>query len=62
MVDSKLRGTSKIKLVPGIYVVGGSKTEEMKATSKKYKDESKALLLDGYRQTRGEKPFYVPSE
>jgi hypothetical protein len=58
----RLLGLSKPKLTPGVYVVGGSKRPEMKATRAKFRDDSKTLILDGYRHTQGEEPFYVPSE
>ncbi|KAI0533246.1 cytochrome P450 [Xylaria digitata] len=45
-----------------VYVVGGSKKCEIKETSSRFRDDSKALILDGYRHTDGKEPFYVPSE
>ncbi|KAK5637282.1 hypothetical protein RRF57_012994 [Xylaria bambusicola] len=50
---------SKPRLIPGVYIVGGQ--NGIKATSRKFRDESKTLIHDGYSHTEGKEPFYVPS-
>ncbi|KAI0514717.1 cytochrome P450 monooxygenase [Xylaria bambusicola] len=50
---------SKSRLIPGVYIVGGQ--SEIKATSQRFRDESKTLIHDGYSHTDGKEPFYVPS-
>ncbi len=52
---------SKPRLIPGVYVVGGSKRSEIKTTARRFRNESKTLIHDGYSHTEGKEPFYVPS-
>lgn len=58
---AKLLGKSQPRLIPGVYVVGGSKKREIRETTARFRDESKELILNGYRHTDGKEPFYVPS-
>ncbi|KAI0556190.1 putative cytochrome P450 [Xylaria curta] len=48
-------------MVPGVYVVGGSSRKDMKATSKRFRSESKTLICEGYNHSKVHEPFYVLS-
>lgn len=58
----QLPGKSTPKLVPGLYIVGGGTKNEIKKTKDQFRFGSKDLIFDGYRQTEGKDPYYVPSE
>lgn len=58
----QLIGKKTPKLVPGLYIVGGSSKTEIENTKSKFRFSSKELIFDGYRQTEGKEPYYVPSE
>ncbi|KAI0910442.1 hypothetical protein F4823DRAFT_561941 [Ustulina deusta] len=49
-------------LIVGVGIFGGPKRCEIKATSGKFRDNSKTLILDGYHHTDDEEPFYVPRD
>lgn len=58
----QLIGKKTPKLIPGLYIVGGGSKAEIKITKDKFRFGSKELIFDGYRQTEGKDPYYVPSE
>ncbi|KAI1130841.1 cytochrome P450 monooxygenase [Nemania abortiva] len=51
----------KPKLIPGVYVVGGSSKSQIMKSRENFRVASKGMVLEGYERSSGNEFFYVPS-
>ena len=45
--------TPKQQLVPGVFIVGGSRKDEVKKSRSRFVHDSRSMVLEGYEQVSG---------